>query len=122
MQINSSLNSVPQSTSFGKKYPFGDIMSIMSACYAGNTKSVNKTCASIVGKEVGDIVSQRANFNKARQLLVTKRSDLCPTAAKFANAIDAENSNHYAITAKRMKEIVNAEAKDFGSKSIDINV
>lgn len=122
MQINSSLNSVPQSTSFGKKYPFGDIMSIMSACYAGNTKSVNKTCASIVGEEIGDIASQRANFNKARQLLVTKRSDLCPTAAKFANAIDAENSNHYAITGKRMKEIVNAEAKDFGSKSIDINV
>ena len=55
-------------------------------------------------------------------MLVTKRSDLCPTAAKFANAIDAENSNHYAITAKRMKEIVKGQAEEFGSKSIDINI
>lgn len=122
MQINSNFNSVPKSTSFGKKYPFGDVMSIMSACYAGNTKSVNKTCASIVGREVGDIASQRANFNKARQLLVTKHSDLCPTAAKFASAIDAENSNHYAISAKRMKEIVDGQANEFGSSTIDINV
>ncbi len=122
MQINSSFNSVPQSTSFGKKYPFGDVMSIMSACYAGNTQSVNKTCASIVGGEVGNIASQRANFNKARQLLVTKYSDLCPTAVKFAKAIDAENSNHYAISARRMKEIVKGQAEEFGSKSIDINI
>ena len=122
MQISSVNNFRNQNTSFGQKYPFGDIMSIMSACYAHNTESVNKTCASIVKRDVGDIASQRRNFNEARDLLVVKYLNLREAAAKYAQAIDKENSNHFAIPKERMEEIVNAQAKKFGSDTIDIDI
>lgn len=126
MQINSINNSITQSrvqnTSFSAKYPFGDVMSIMTACYAHNTESVDKTCASIVKREVGDTASRRRNFNEARNLLVTKYSNLAETAASFVKAIDSENPKHFSIPKERMEEIVDAEAKKFGSNTIDINV
>lgn len=122
MQINSVNSFRNQSTSFGQKYPFGDVMSIMSACYAHNTESVNKTCGSIVKREVGDIASQRKNFNEARDLLVLNYRNLREAAARFSQAIDKENSNHFAIPKERMEEIVKEQAKKFGSDTIDINV
>lgn len=127
MQINSINSSIGQTrnqnTSFGQKYPFRDVMSIMSACYAHNTESVNKTCASIVKKDVGvDAASQRANFNKARNFLMNKYSNLMKTAAEFAQAIDKENSQHFKIPKNRMDEIVSAQEKKFGSHTIDIEV
>lgn len=122
MQINSVNGFRNQSTSFGQKYPFGDVMSIMSACYAHNTESVNKTCASIVKREVGNVASQRKNFNEARDLLVLNYRNLREAAARFSQAIDKENSNHFAIPKERMEEIVKEQAKKFGSDTIDINV
>lgn len=121
MQINSVNSFSNQNTSFGQKYPFGDVMSIMSACYAHNTESVNKTCASIMKREVGkDVASHRRNFNDARDLLVVKYLNLREAAAKYAQAIDKENSNHFAIPKERMEEIVKEQAKKFGSDTIDI--
>lgn len=122
MQINSVNSFRNQSTSFGQKYPFGDVMSIMSACYAHNTESVNKTCASIVKREVGNVASQRRNFNEARDLLVLEYRNLREVAARYSEAIDKENSNHFAIPKERMEEIVKEQAKKFGSDTIDINV
>ena len=123
MQINSINSFSNQSTSFGQKYPFGDVMSIMSACYAHNTESVNKTCASIMKREVGkDVASQRRNFNDARDLLVFEYRNLREVAARYSQAIDKENSNHFAIPKERMEEIVKEQAKKFGSDTIDIKV
>ncbi len=123
MQINSVNSFGNQSTSFGQKYPFGDVMSIMSACYAHNTESVNKTCASIMKREVGkDAASQRRNFNDARDLLVFEYRNLREVAARYSQAIDKENSNHFAIPKERMEEIVKEQAKKFGSDTIDIEV
>lgn len=122
MQINSVNGFRNQSTSFGQKYPFGDVMSIMSACYAHNTESVNKTCASIVKREVGNVASQRRNFNEARDLLVLEYRNLREVAARYSEAIDKENPNHFAISKERMEEIVKEQAKKFGSDTIDINV
>ena len=123
MQINSVNSFSNQSTSFGQKYPFGDVMSIMSACYAHNTESVNKTCASIMKREVGkDVASQRRNFNDARDLLVFEYRNFREVAARYSQAIDKENSNHFAIPKERMEEIVKEQAKKFGSDTIDIKV
>lgn len=130
MQIGSNLNSYhaqpinkrANSPSFEKKYPFEDVMTIMSGAFAHNMESSLKTTASILKTNVGDITKQTADYFRAKTLLNKKYPELVPYAESFVKALDSINPNHFGISKEQAAKVVDSEAQKYGSKFIDIEV
>jgi len=130
MNINSNLTSIQSQTlnkraatpAFGTKYPFGDVMTIMSGAFAHNMDSVDKTIADIMGKKAGNVTEKTCDYFHVKNLLNKKYPNLHEAAKSFYNALSANNPNHFQINKDDAARIIEQEAKKFGSNFIDIEI
>jgi hypothetical protein len=125
MEISSSFNVCPQkpkSVSFGQKYPYGDIMAIMSGSYLrGGQKSVENTIAGILHKTVSDLPAERCqDETMVRNMLRAQHPDLIPFSESFRNALNDISLNHFAITIDDVQLISERESQKYGSKFVDV--
>lgn len=122
MEISSSFNVCPQkpkNVSFGQKYPYGDVMSIMSCSFVtGIEESVERTVSSIIGGKHNP--EKYLDHLEARSILMQKCPDLEKYSAHFREALNELNYNHFAITVEDAADIVNHESALYGSKFVDV--
>lgn len=123
MEISSNFNVCPKkNTSFGMRYPYEDVMAIMSGSYLrGGQKSVENTIAGILHKTVSDLPVERCQDEMmVRSMLRTQHPDLIPFSESFRNALNDISMNHFAITIDDVQLISEKESQKYGSKFIDI--
>ena len=109
---------------FGQKYPYADIMTIMSGSYVKSIQeSSEKTVASILNKPLGnDSIERFEDGVAARRILWTNRPDLMPFAESFEEALNKINKNHFAIKPQEAQQAIESEIQKFGSRFIDIEL
>jgi hypothetical protein len=125
MEIRSNLNAyAPKNlTSFGAKYPYEDIMTIMSGSYLhGAQESVENTIAGILHKPVSvEPMEKCADAILVRSALRSQHPDLIPFSESFRNALNDISMNHFAITIDDAQLIAERESKKYGSRFVEIN-
>lgn len=122
MEISSNFNICPQkpkSVSFGQKYPYGDVMSIMSSSFVtGIEESVEKTVSSLIkGKHNPE---RYLDHLEARSILLQKCPDLIPNSEHFRERLNNITYNHFAITVEDARNVIDTEAALYGSKFVDV--
>lgn len=116
------LNSKPAATSFGKKYPYEDIMAIVSGSFHPNMERVDQTVADILGKKAGNIMERTCDYFKVKNQINKKYPDLKQHADKLYGALTSVNPNHFAISNDKLAEVLEKQSKKYGSKFIDIEI
>lgn len=107
---------------FGTKYPFEDVMAIMSGSFAHNIDSTSRTAVSILKCNAGNSLRLAEYYLKARTVLQKKYLELIPVAENFRKALDEINYNHFAISKEQASKIIDNESKKYGSRFIDIEI
>ena len=128
MEIGSNFNvcpcpQKPKSVFFGEKYPFRDVMCLMSSSEIIGRKSdtFEKTISGILNKKAGlDSEEKMRDYFHARDYLQRKYPELQEMANSFRKMIDSVNRNHFAITDTQAKTIFTNAEKQFGSNFIEI--
>ncbi len=130
MNINSKLNLIQaqncnQKTAvpaFGKKYPFTDVMTIMSGTYAHNEASVSKTVEELLGRKGSNPMEQFLDFLNAGNKLNKKYPELKRYADSFYNAVNKNSQNPFSITKEDAARVIAKETEKYGSKFIDVEI
>ena len=122
MEISLNFNACPQKSknvSFGQKYPYGDVMSIMSSSFVtGIEESVEKTVSSLIkGKHNPE---RYLDHLEARSILMQKCPDLVQNSERFRERLNNITYNHFAITVEDARNIIDTESALYGSKFVDI--
>ena len=127
MEISSNISACPcpqkpKNTSFGAKYPYGDVMTIMSGSYLrGSQDSVERTVAGILHKAVSTEPMEKCeDAIMVRNMLMSEHPDLIPFSESFRSALNDISMNHFAITVDDAQLIAERESQKYGSKFIDV--
>lgn len=130
MNINQNFTSIQAHTvnkkaelpSFGKKYPYEDIMSIVSGGFNTNMDRLDKTIADILGKKVGNQLEKTVDYFRARKLINDKYPELKKASDSLYQALTSVNPNHFAIPKDKVAEIIEKQSQKYGNKFIDIEI
>ena len=118
--FNNTCKKLNNNPSFGKYYPYEDIMSIMSGAYAHNIHSSSKSVAALLKTDVGDFGKRSEDYSRAKAFLIQTHPELIPLAENFKKALDKINTNHFKISKEQVLDVIDNETKKYGSIFIDI--
>ena len=116
MEINFNSSKIANNQTFGAKYPYLDVMCLMSSSEIVGRKSdtFEKTISGILNKKAGlDPEEKVRDYLHARDYLNARYPQLREKAVAFRKMLDAVNRNHFAITGTEAKTVfVNAEKQN----------